>query len=62
MLVAIGPSNLPRLAEISIDPVVLGFALTVSLLSGLLFGLIPILKYAGPQLADGVEAAAAAPA
>jgi predicted permease len=48
LLLAIGPSNLPRLAEISLDPVVLGFALTISLMSGLLFGLIPILKYAWP--------------
>ncbi len=56
VLVAIGPSNLPRLSEISIDAVVLGFALTVSLVSGLLFGLIPILKYARPRLADAVAA------
>ena len=45
-LVAIGPANLPRLAEISIDPWALGFALAVSLLSGSLFGSIPALKYA----------------
>jgi predicted permease len=54
VLVAIGPSNLPRLSEISIDPVVLGFALTISLMSGLLFGLIPILKYGGPRVAAAV--------
>ena len=54
VLLAIGPSNLPRLAEISIDPVVLGFALMISLLSGLLFGLIPILKYARPRPADAL--------
>ena len=41
-------------------PRVLAFALTVSLLSGLLFGLIPILKYAGPRLADAIGGAAAA--
>jgi putative ABC transport system permease protein len=46
VLVAIGPPTLPRLSEIAIDPVVLGFALAVSLASGLLFGLVPILKYA----------------
>lgn len=55
LLVAIGPSNLPRLSEISIDTVVLGFALAVSLFSGLLFGLIPILRYAGPRLATVVD-------
>ena len=50
LLVAIGPSNLPRLEEISIDPVVLGFAVAISVMSGLLFGLLPILKYARPRL------------
>ena len=49
-LVAIAPSNLPRLADISIDPVVLGFAAAISLLSGLLFGSISILKHARPRL------------
>ena len=51
ILVAMGPANLPRLAEISIDPLVLAFALAVSLLAGLLFGLIPVVKYAGPRIA-----------
>jgi predicted permease len=48
-LVAIGPANLPRLDEISIDARTLGFTLVLSVLSGLLFGLIPALKYAGPR-------------
>jgi len=39
------------LSEISIDPRTLGFTLGLSLLSGLLFGLIPALKYAGPRIA-----------
>ena len=49
LLVAIGPSNLPRLAEISIDWQVLAFTAAASLASGVLFGLAPILKYAGPR-------------
>jgi putative ABC transport system permease protein len=56
LLAAIGPPNLPRLAEVSIDPSVLGFTLTISLMSGLLFGFIPILKYARPRLADVIAA------
>ncbi len=48
-LVASGPANLPRLSEISIDARILGFALLLSVLSGLLFGLIPALKYAGQR-------------
>src|SRR5262245_14446428 len=51
VLVARGPDTLPRLHEIRIDPSVLAFALGVSLLSGLLFGLIPVFKYAGARLA-----------
>jgi putative ABC transport system permease protein len=55
VLVANGPEALPRLNEIGIDPLALGFALAVSLLSGLLFGLIPVVKYAGPNLAAALK-------
>jgi predicted permease len=51
MLTANGPATLPRLDEIGIDPLVLGFTLAVSLLAGFLFGLLPAIKYAGPRLA-----------
>ncbi|HXJ06197.1 MAG TPA: ABC transporter permease [Candidatus Acidoferrum sp.] len=56
-LVAIGPANLPRLSEISIDARTLGFTLLLSVLSGLLFGLIPALKYAGPRTALALRSA-----
>ena len=49
-LVAIGPADLPRVSEITIDAPVLAFALAVSLASGLFFGVIPVLKFAGPRL------------
>ncbi len=49
-LVAVGPDTIPRLNEIGIDPTVLLFAIGVSLFSSLLFGIVPILKYAAPQL------------
>ena len=55
ILVAKGPDTLPRLREIGIDPVVLAFALGVSLLSGVLFGVIPVVKYAGPRLATALR-------
>jgi putative ABC transport system permease protein len=51
LLVTHGPATLPRLGEIGIDPRVLGFTLVVSLLAGFFFGLIPAIKYAGPQVA-----------
>ena len=55
LLVAIGPSNLPRLDEIAIDARTLGFTLVLSLLSGLLCGLIPALKYAGPRPGSALQ-------
>ena len=50
LLVWLGPAQLPRLDEISIDPIVLLFTFAVSLVSGVLFGLLPVYKYAGPRL------------
>src|SRR5262245_54999436 len=50
LLEAIGPANLPRLNEISMDARSYGFTLALSVLSGLLLGLAPALKYAGPRI------------
>ncbi len=55
LLVTLGPTQLPRLDEISIDPRVLLFTLAVSLVAGILFGLIPVLKYAGPRLESALR-------
>ncbi len=52
---AMAPAGLPRLDEIALDPAVLLFALAVSVLSGALFGLIPMLKYAGPRIAGAMR-------
>jgi putative ABC transport system permease protein len=51
-LLAYPPTNLPRLNEITIDLSVLGFALGVSVLSGLLFGLVPIVRLVGRRLSN----------
>jgi predicted permease len=51
LLTAIGPQNLPRLGEISLDGQSLAFTLILSVLSGLLFGSIPVLRYAPSQKA-----------
>ncbi len=50
LLVRIGPASLPRLSEISLDVRALGFTVGLALLSGLLLGLIPALKYAAPGI------------
>jgi predicted permease len=44
LLVTYGPADLPRVGEISIDSTSIVFALACSLLSGILFGLIAVLK------------------
>ena len=41
LLIALKPQNLPRLDEIGVDLRVFGFTLVVSLLTGLIFGLLP---------------------
>ena len=54
-LVWMAPGRLPRLEEISVDATALVFAVTLSLVSGLLFGMAPSLKYAGPGIAMGLR-------
>ncbi len=55
VLVAMAPKGLPRIHEIGIDFPVLLFTLVVALLASLLFGCIPIFKYAGTRLNTGLR-------
>lgn len=50
-LVAWGPPQLPRLQEIGMDVTVLGFALAVSVVAGLAFGSLPVVRYLGRSFA-----------
>jgi predicted permease len=49
LLLALGPADLPRMNEISLDANSLGFTLLLSVFCGLFFGSIPVLKYARPN-------------
>jgi len=49
------PSNIPRLNEVRIDWVVLAFALAISVLTGLAFGLAPALQSAKATLSSAVR-------
>ena len=49
MLVAYGPSDVPRLQEVGLDRYVLGFTFGATVLTGLLFGLAPALQAAKPN-------------
>jgi predicted permease len=55
LLVAMAPRGLPRVNEIGIDGTVLLFTLGLAILASLLFGSIPIFKYAGARLATGLR-------
>ena len=48
LLRAIAPVDLPRVDDIAIDGTVLLFTLGVSLASGVLFGLLAVLRFANP--------------
>ncbi len=49
LLVALGPTDLPRLSEVGFDAGSFGFTFALAVFSGLLFGSIPALKYAGAR-------------
>jgi predicted permease len=53
VLIALAPSDLPRLTDIGIDGLVLLFALGVTIAAGLLFGLMLSLRYAGVRVGTG---------
>ncbi len=55
LFVSIAPDGIPRLEQASIDTRVLLFALGVSLLSGILFGLVSALRRPAPELLAGKE-------
>ena len=48
------PGTIPRIEEIGLDPRVLGFALALALLTGLLFGLAPVWRLAGRDPREGL--------
>jgi putative ABC transport system permease protein len=54
-LIAFGPPDVPRLNEASLDPGVLGFALTVSVLSAVVFGLFPAFKISRCDPQDSIK-------
>ncbi|HEX5885667.1 MAG TPA: FtsX-like permease family protein, partial [Pyrinomonadaceae bacterium] len=56
-LLLIAPENLPRLNAVAIDGRVLAFSIAAGLLSAVLFGVIPALRTAKPNLMDTLRAA-----
>ncbi len=55
LLLYLRPAQLPRLDEVTLDPIVVLFTFGLSLVAGALFGLLPVVKYARPQLANALK-------
>jgi len=55
LLLAVAGDNLPAALAITIDATVLAFAPAISLVAGLAFGLIPVVKYAGVHAAKRLK-------
>jgi putative ABC transport system permease protein len=49
-LIVMGPTNLPRLDSIAIDPVVLAFSAAAGLAAAMIFGLVPALRASRPDV------------
>ncbi len=54
-LLALAPATIPRLNEIGMDGRTLAFTLAVSLLTSLLFGLLPALRVSKPDLNEALK-------
>ncbi len=54
-LTALAPPDLPRVDEIQVDLVALAFALLISLLSSIIFGMAPALQVSRVQLVEGLR-------
>ena len=54
-LVVMAPAGLPRIHDIGIDGPVLLFTAAIAVFTSLLFGAIPVFKYAGAQLSTGIR-------
>jgi len=54
-LVVTAPDGLPRVHDIGIDGPVLLFTAAIAVFTSLLFGAIPVFKYAGAQLSTGIR-------
>ena len=55
LLVAASPRGIPRLSEAGLDVRVLGFTLGISVLTGLLFGLVPALQSSSVELSESMK-------
>lgn len=56
-ILALSPDDIPRLDQASLDPVALAFAVGVSFLTVVLFGLAPAMQFSKPNLQEALKEA-----
>jgi len=61
LLLRIAPASLPRVRDVSIDPVVLVFTLGISVASAFAFGILPALRASRPNLSRTLRAGGRTP-
>ena len=54
-LLALEPQGIPRLRDVRLDPMVIGFTASISLVTGLLFGVFPAFHSTGGGLASALK-------
>ena len=59
LLVAFGPEQVPRLHDVRIDPAVLTFAVAISVITGILFGIAPAWRASRSELQSALKEASA---
>jgi putative ABC transport system permease protein len=55
LLISLKPANLPRLAEIGINRTVFLFTFAISVVTGIVFGLVPAFQASKPDLNEGLK-------
>jgi len=55
LLLKLAPQDLPRLSDVSLDWRVLGFTVAITLLTGVIFGLVPALQASKPNLNETMK-------
>ena len=55
LLIGLAPADIPRLDQVRLDPLVLGVALLLAIVTGLAFGLVPALQASRPSLTDALR-------
>jgi putative ABC transport system permease protein len=61
LLLDIAPASLPRVANVSIDPIVLAFMVVAALLSAVVFGVLPALRASRPNVAQTLRSGGRSP-